>query len=402
MDLVSPRITALAAVATSLTLLSCAAKPPRDKGPMGVLPAAVTSAEPEWIPFTIRAGRALPSDPRERRFGELRQLTFDGTSGAPRWHPDGRQLVYESGRSANSCGELRRLDLSSGASERLSPDRGWASAGAFSADGTRFLFTLSKATKPPCPHLFDGLRWTLPQCDIHAGAYARSPVGGAESLDAPTVVIESPAYDAELDASADGQRVVFTSMRDGDPDLYIATPSGQQVRRITATPGYDGGARFSPDGSRLVWQAERLNDEAVEAYQEQLAQGSVEPRSLAILLAGSEGQHQRVIVSRSGYNITPSFLPDSRHVLFASDYDDPAAATGKARNFELYLVDPEGPATATGTGRIERVTYQDDFDGDGHISPNGQYLVFTSSRMATTAGGTNLFIARWLDGAEFR
>lgn len=62
------------------------------------------------------------------------------------------------------------------------------------------------------------------------------------------------AYDAELTISADGSKAVFTSDRDGDIELYIMNVDGSDVRRMTYTPGYDGGAWFSHDNKRLVWR----------------------------------------------------------------------------------------------------------------------------------------------------
>ena len=44
-------------------------------------------------------------------------------------------------------------------------------------------------------------------------------------------------------------------MRDGDLELYSMNPDGSGVRRLTQRVGYDGGAFFSPDGSKIVWRA---------------------------------------------------------------------------------------------------------------------------------------------------
>jgi len=39
-------------------------------------------------------------------------------------------------------------------------------------------------------------------------------------------------------------------MRDGDLELYTMRLDGSDVRRLTGTVGYDGGAFFSPTGRR--------------------------------------------------------------------------------------------------------------------------------------------------------
>ena len=49
----------------------------------------------------------------------------------------------------------------------------------------------------------------------------------------------TPGYDGEPTVCAKDGSIVFTSMRDGDPDLYRMDADGNNVRRITATDGYD-------------------------------------------------------------------------------------------------------------------------------------------------------------------
>ena len=72
-----------------------------------------------------------------------------------------------------------------------------------------------------------------------------------------TAIAVSDTYDAEATVSPKGDRMVFTSTRDGDLDLYTCDLDGQNVVRVTSELGYDGGAFFSPDGEWLVWRASR-------------------------------------------------------------------------------------------------------------------------------------------------
>lgn len=53
-------------------------------------------------------------------------------------------------------------------------------------------------------------------------------------------------YDAEATISPKGDKIVFTSTRDGDLDLYIMDIDGKNVKRITHQLGYDGGAFSHP------------------------------------------------------------------------------------------------------------------------------------------------------------
>ena len=62
----------------------------------------------------------------------------------------------------------------------------------------------------------------------------------------------------------------------------------------------------------------------------------------------------------------------------------------KGRDFDLYMIKTDG------TG-LERITYNDTFDGFPMFSPDGKKLVFASNRNAKTRGDTNIFIADWVE-----
>ena len=54
------------------------------------------------------------------------------------------------------------------------------------------------------------------------------------------------------------------------------------------------------------------------------------------------------------------------------------------------------PINVDGSG-LERVTFNDTFDGFPMFSPDGKKLVFASNRNAAKQGDTNIFIADWVD-----
>ncbi len=167
-------------------------------------------------------------------------------------------------------------------------------------------------------------------------------------------------------------------------------------RRITNTPGYDGGAFFSPDATKLVWRAGRPTGAALDEYKALLTKGVVKPSSVEIIVAGSEGQNARFITKNGKANFGPSYLPDSKRVIFSSNVDS-TAARGETPNFELYVVDPDGPVNADGVPSLERITYYSGFDGFPMFSPDGQYLAFASNRFGSKPGETNVFVAKWVD-----
>ena len=61
-------------------------------------------------------------------------------------------------------------------------------------------------------------------------------------------------YDAEATLSPQGDKMVFTSTRSGDLELYTCDIDGSNVLQITTTLGYDGGAFLSPDRKKLIFR----------------------------------------------------------------------------------------------------------------------------------------------------
>jgi TolB protein len=178
--------------------------------------------------------------------------------------------------------------------------------------------------------------------------------------------------------------VIFTSTRDGDIELYTMNPDGSNVRRLTTRVGYDGGAFFSPDGTKIVWRAQYPVTAAdTSDYLALLKNRLVRPAKLELWVANADGSNPKQITNLGGANFAPFFHPDGKRIIFSSNHADP-----KGRDFDLFLIN------ADGTG-MEQVTHSGDFDGFPMFSPDGKQLIFASNRHGTTPGETNLFIADW-------
>jgi TolB protein len=382
---------ALAAV-TLAAAAGCGSSEPPPKEPLGHLPTAVTSAQPEWIPFSIRAGKPVEVDPRERHIKDLRQLTYaQGENAEGYWAPDGKRIIFQTTRDGRTCDQIYTMDLGTGEQKRVSNGEGVTTCSYFFYPrAERILYSSTFASGkdcPPKPDRSQGYLWPLDEHDI----YSANPDGSDLKK-----LIGGPGYDAETTIAPDGSRLVFTSTRDGDIELYTAKLDGSDIRRVTTTPGYDGGAFFSPNSARLVWRASRPTGAALEDYKALLGKHLVRPTSLEIMVGGVDGQNAHPITKNGRANFAPWFLPDSRRVIFASNMDA-AQVPGKAPNFDLYLVDADGPAGPEGVPQLERVTYYEGFDSFPMFSPDGQYIVFASNRMGSKEGETNLFVARWVE-----
>ncbi|PYQ56730.1 MAG: peptidase M28, partial [Acidobacteria bacterium] len=179
---------------------------------------------------------------------------------------------------------------------------------------------------------------------------------------------------------------IFTSTRDGDLDLYRMDADGRNVKRLTNSPGYDGGAFFSPHCSKIVWRASRPKEgPELDEYKRLLAQGLVHPTQLEIWTANADGTDARQVTYLNAASFAPSFFPDGKRIIFSSNYGDP-----KGREFDLWAINLDGT-------NLERITWTLQFDGFPMFSPDGTRLAFASNRNGTQPGETDIFVARWVE-----
>jgi hypothetical protein len=320
----------------------------------------------------------------ERHFAALQQLTREGENAEAYWSFGGASLVLQARREpGRGCDQIYRmaLDARPPAVTRISTGRG-ATTCAFFLPGDREIVYasthLAGAACPPPPDKSRGYVWALhPGYDIF-----RVPAAGGEAVR----LTETPGYDAEATVCGKDGTIVFTSVRDGDLELYSMRPDGSGVRRLTNSPGYDGGAFFDAACERIVWRAARPEGRDLEEYRELLAQGLVRPRKLELWVANADGSEPRQVTYLDAASFAPFFHPGGRRILFSSNHGDP-----RGREFDLWAIDVDGT-------RLERVTTAPGFDGFPMFSPDGRRLAFSSNR-ATKPGSheTNLFVADWRD-----
>ncbi len=163
-----------------------------------------------------------------------------------------------------------------------------------------------------------------------------------------------------------------------------ATATGQEsdfltrVRRLVFEGRRSGEGYFSPDGTKMVFQSERAADNPFYQIYE---------------MDMTNGETKRV--SSGVGKTTCSFIrPGTGEVLFASTHHDPRSrelqqaeldfrASGKERRYawdydpemELYLVNPD-------SGAEVRLTQARGYDAEASFSPDGQWIVFSSTRDA--------------------
>ncbi len=316
-------------------------------------------------------------DPREVHLRHVKQITFGGQNAEAYFSFDGKRLIFQSTRPPYSCDQMFIMNVDGSDVHLVSTGKGRTTCGYFYPDGKHILYSSTHLSSPDCPPRPDyskGYVW---------GVYSSFRIFYATDRgEILKQLSPAPGYNAESTLSGDGKKIVFTSSRDGDLDLYTMNADGSGVQRLTNVLGYDGGPFFSPDSQWIVYRAHHpAGAEEVERYKSLLAQGLVEPLLMDLYVMRADGSNQRQITQLGGASFAPSFFPDSRRIIFASNYESPGTS-----NFELYTIDRDG-------GDVERVTFTGGFQAFPMFSPDGRKLVFASSRNAKQPHEINIFTA---------
>jgi TolB protein len=69
--------------------------------------------------------------------------------------------------------------------------------------------------------------------------------------------VTSSGFNTQPRWSPKGDTIAFTSRR-GNHDIWAVSPDGSNLRRLTAGPGDNESASWSPNGRHLVFQSSRL------------------------------------------------------------------------------------------------------------------------------------------------
>ncbi|MBL8732975.1 MAG: PD40 domain-containing protein [Planctomycetes bacterium] len=342
-------------------------------------------------PVTIVAGKPVPSLPNEPHLKNVRQLTFDGENAEAYWSNDGKRLIFQRRDRSMPADQIYTLDLTTGEQRMITTGKGRTTCSYFLQGDREVVFasTHHHGDAPPVVKMTGrGYQWAVHQeYDVFA---ADADGGNVRQL------TDTQGYDAEATVDRVTGDIVFTSVRDGDLELYIMNADGSNVRRVTNRPGYDGGAFFSPDGSRLVLRS-AFPKSAEQAAEDAslLTQQIVRPSLMEISVCNRDGSGFTQLTHNGAANFAPFWFPDGKRIIFASNLGGVEKAQktqdrSALRIFNLYLMNDDGSG-------LEKVTDSSEFDSFPMFSPDGRYLVFASNRYGQQQGETNLFVAEWVD-----
>jgi TolB protein len=317
--------------------------------------------------------------PSEKHFEHLKQLTFGGENAEAYFSFKGEKLSFQSTRDALQCDQIFTMDLDGKDVRLLSTGKGRTTCAYYLPGDSTFIYSsthLSDTSCPPRPDYSKGYIWAVYKSyDIYFADVQRTTLKRLTSTD---------GYDAEATVSPLGDRIVFTSVRNGDLDLYSMNLDGSDVKQLTHETGYDGGAFYSPDGKQIVYRAYHPQEQhEIDDYRQLLANGFVRPTTMELFVMNADGSNKRQITQYGAASFAPYFHPNGKQIIFASNKND-----SKGRNFDLFTIDVDG-------SHLEQVTFNDTFDGFPMFSQDGKKLVFASNRNGKARGETNIFIADW-------
>ncbi len=319
--------------------------------------------------------------PGEKHLKNLKMLTSKGENAEAYFSFDEQKLIYQANFDGYKCDQEFVMNIDSSGKRLVSTGKGRTTCGYFlPGDSTIFYASthLADANCPPPPDMSHGYVWKL--YDTYDIFLAR--------LDGKIIkqMTNSPGYDAEGTVSPVGDKIVFTSTRDGDPEIYTMDLDGSHQTRLTHEKGYDGGPFFSWDGKKIVFRASRPKTEKeLKDYNDLVQNGLVRPTALEIYVMDADGGNIHQVTHAGAASFAPFFHPDGKRIIFSSNMDG-----NNPRNFDLYMINEDGSG-------LERITYNETFDGFPMFTHDGKYLVFGSNRFNKKPGDTNIFLAEWVD-----
>lgn len=326
---------------------------------------------------------------QEIHLQNIRQLTWGGDNAEAYFSSGGKKLCFQSNNKAwgLSCDQIFLLNIEETLTdparkpELISTGFGRTTCSYFLSDDQQILYASTHEGGKSCPevpHIKDKYLWPVYDTyDIYVADLSGRII---------KKLTDSPGYDAEATVSPVGDKIVFTSTRSGDLELWTMDIDGTNLQQVTFGLGYDGGAFFSPDGKKLVFRSSRpQTEDEIKEYKDFLKQGLVAPTNMEIYICNVDGSQLQQVTHLGKANWAPYFLPSGNKIIFSSNY-----SSQRGYDFNLYMINIDG------TG-LEKITEESNFNAFPMFSPDGKHLVFSSNRNNNGTHDTNVFIADWKD-----
>jgi TolB protein len=171
------------------------------------------------------------------------------------------------------------------------------------------------------------------------------PAGGGK----PRVLSARPGLNMGAAFSPDGSKIAVTLSQDGNSEIYLLSTSGQILKRLTNNTQFiDTSPTWSPDGSRIAFVSDRHG-------------------SPQIWVMSADGSGAQKLTRRGNYNQTPSWCPRKETPLIAFTARDERMA------YDIVTINAD-------TAEYVRVTEGHGSNQHPTWAPNGRAIAYESSR----------------------
>jgi TolB protein len=143
--------------------------------------------------------------------------------------------------------------------------------------------------------------------------------------------------------SPDGTRIALSLSKDGNSEIYTLDRNGNNPVRLTVNPAIDVSPVWSPDSSRLAFVSDRFG-------------------APQIFLMNADGSNVRRLTTSGSYNVNPAWSPKG----------DRIAYTKQQGGFQIYTIDVDGSndTQLTTSGNNENPAW----------SPDGRFIAYSSKQ----------------------
>jgi Tol biopolymer transport system component len=326
----------------------------------GIVFAATRSPQGNGEPEIYTSDANLPDADQNN----ATQLTDNiATDDDPAWSPEGREIVFTSGRDGNfdiyvmnaNGGDQRPLTRTP--STERSPAWGWQ-VGPPSTASSGGGSTVAVAPSTPIAPAQAGPRDTqIAFASDRDGDFDIYVMDGDGSN-----VRQATFNEAEDDAptwSNDGRLIAWTSNAGGSFNLWVMNADGSDQRQITNHSANDRDPVWSPDGSQLAFTSDRDGDPEIW------------------IVNADGGVAQQITNNGEALDLAPAWSPDGTRLLYYSD---------KSGGREIFLLD-------LASGSEIQLTSNNVYDGQPDWSLNGTQMVFAATRSPQGNGEPEIYIS---------
>jgi Tol biopolymer transport system component len=162
------------------------------------------------------------------------------------------------------------------------------------------------------------------------------------------------AEDDDPEWSPDGKKIVFHSNRDGNFEIYVMNADGSNATPLTHDPAIDRNPTWSPDGSQIAFESYRANG------------------NRDVWVMNADGSNVRRLTEDPAEDLDPAWSPDGQKIAFS---------TTRTGTHEIYLMNPDGSGQTrltSGTNELNPAWSPDGTEIAYHsLASDGYQNIFT-------------------------